>query len=234
MKSTTRRRLRPLAAALALPLLLATACSGGSDDDSETPEDVLAEAKSQLDDTSGVELTLTAGELPDSVDALVEATGTGTHAPAFEGDIELRVNNLTVKVPVVAVEGQVFAKLPGLKEFVEIQPEDYGAPDPAQFMDTTNGVSAWLTEAEGVEEGDESRDGDQVLTTYTGTVPGAAVAEVIPSASADVEFDATFRIDDEGRLTGADIAGPFYADAPDVDYTLTLDGYGTEADITRP
>ena len=231
MISTLRR---PLAAALALPLLLVSACSGGDDEQPATPQDALAEAKTKLDETSGVSLTFTAGDLPKDVDALVEASGVGTHAPAFEGTVEVQSNNLSLKVPVIAVEGLVFAKLPGLSEHVEIKAEDYGAPDPAVLMDPATGLSSWLTAAEGVEEGDETRDGDQVLTTYTGTLPGATVAEVIPSATPKADFDAQFSIDDEGQLVGAEVTGPFYGDAGDVGYTVQLQDYGTEKDIARP
>ena len=234
MISTSHSRLRPLAIAFVVPLLV-TACSGGGDDDEPTtPEDVLAEAKTQLDETAGVNLSLSTEQLPEGIDGLLNATGYANHAPGFDGTVEVRVNSIALEVPVIALEGLVFAELPFTKEFNEIDPENYGAPDPATFMDTTNGVSAWLTAAEGVEEGDETRDGELVLTTYTGTVPGSAVAEVIPSASPDADFDATFSIDDEGRLTAADIAGPFYGDAADVDYRMTLDDYGTEQEISRP
>jgi lipoprotein LprG len=177
---------------------------------------------------------MVAGELPDDVDALVEASGIGTHAPAFDGTIKVQTNNLTLEVPVVAVEGLVFAKLPGLKEYVEVEAEDYGAPDPADLMDTTSGLSSWLTAAEDVEKGDETRDGDQVLTTYTGTLPGPAVAEVIPSASTKSDFDARFQLDDDGRLAVAVVTGPFYEGAGDIEYTVRLEDYGTEKDITRP
>lgn len=236
MIAHSNRLLRPAAAFLTVPLLLVTACSGGGDgDEPSTPEDVLAEARTQLDETSGVQLGLTAEELPADLSALVDATGVGTHAPAFEGTVEVQVNNLTLEVPVIAVEGQVFAKLPGLPKHVEIEPEDYGAPDPAALMDTTSGLSAWLTEAEGVEEGDQTRDGEAVLTTYSGTVPGAAVADVIPSADSKADFDAVFSIDDDGRLTEAEVTGPFYGEGGgDVTYAVTIDEYGTEADITRP
>lgn len=236
MTPTHRRTSRPLAAAVAVSLVAIgalTGCSGGGDE-SKSPTQVLSAAKSKLDETNGVSLALSAGDIPDGTDALVDATGVGTHQPAFEGDLKMIVNNLTLKVPVIAVEGQVFAKLPFTSKYNEIDPGDYGAPDPADLMDSTAGISSWLTAVEDVKKGDQTRDGDKVLTNYTGTLPGSAVADVIPSATAKADFDATFSIDDDGYLAVAEVTGPFYGDAGDVDYTIKLDDYGTDKDITKP
>ena len=46
-----------------------------------------------------------------------------------------------------------------------IDPADYGAPDPADFADPDDGLSALLTEIDGLKKGKETRDGDQILTT---------------------------------------------------------------------
>ncbi len=230
------RRARPTLALLAAGLLLGvSACSGDSSTTPEqTPEDILGAARQALDDTSGVTVSLTTEALPDGVDGVLDATGTGTHAPAFDGSIKVLINGLSVDVPVVAVDGLVYAKLPFTLRYAEIDPGDYGAPDPADLLATEGGVSSWLTAATGVTEGDQVRDGDQVLTSYSGSVPGDAIASVIPSADDTATFEATFEIDDGGRLTSADVTGPFYGDQGEVDYTLTLADYGTEKDITAP
>ena len=230
---------RPAAAvaALAAALLTSTlaACSGGDDEaDAATPEDVLAEARTQLDETSGVRIGLTTDELPEGTDGVLDATGVGTHDPAFEGEIKVLVSGITATVPVVALDGTVHAKLPFTKEYAEIAPADYGSPDPAQLMATEGGISSWLTEATSVEEGDETRQGEAVVTAYTGTVPGAAVQSVIPSADASADFDATFEVDDDGRLVEALVTGPFYGSAGDVAYTVSLSDYGTDEEITAP
>ncbi len=233
--STGHRRTpswRPLAPSLLLAVLVLVGCGGGST--TEDPEDALAGAKKALDDTSGVTISLETATLPDGVDGILEANGVGTHAPAFDGELAVSVDDLSVKVPVVAVEGKVFAKLPFTQKFVDVDPGDYGAPDPADLMDPAGGISAWLTAATGVEAGEQVREGDKVLTTYDGTVPGTAIADVIPSADSSARFPATFRVDDDGRLDSADISGPFYGDQGTVDYTLTLSGYGTQQDITAP
>jgi lipoprotein LprG len=215
-------------------LLLTAACTGSDADDGEDPSAALAEAKTQLDETPGLSLSLTTDELPDGVDGVLSATGVGTNAPAFDGDIKMIVNNIAVDVPVVALEGKVFATLPFTQKFVEIDPGDYGAPDPADLLSPDGGVSSWLTEATDVTQGDEVRDGDRVLTSYQGSLPGEAVDAVIPTADEDSDFDVTFQIDDEGRLAAADVRGPFYGPDGQVDYALELSDYGTEQDITAP
>ncbi len=229
-----RPRRGPVVAAVLTTLLLAVGSCSGGEEDSEDPGDVLAAAKTQLDETSGVRLRLTTDELPDGVDGVLDAKGVGTHAPAFDGDIKLLFNGVSVDVPVVAVDGTVWAKIPFTTGFSDIDPAEYGAPDPAALMDPDAGVSTWLTEATGVEKGDQVRDGEEVLTEYTGTLPGDTVAEVIPSADETADFAVTFHLDDGDRLVSADLSGPFYGDAGDVDYTLELSDYGVEQDITRP
>lgn len=229
-----RRALVPGLAALTL-LLTATACSGdsggGSGDD---PAAELADARAALDETPGVKLSLTTDELPQGTDGVLSATGIGTHAPAFEGDIKVVVNSITVDVPVVAVEGDVHATLPFTNQFVVIDPEEYGAPDPADLMSTDGGVSSWLTEVTDVTKGDEVRDGDQVLTSYAGTLPGAAVDSVIPSADEKADFAVSFTLTDDGLLAAADVTGPFYGSGGEVDYRLEVSDYGTEKDIAAP
>lgn len=212
------------------------ALAGCTNDDTSTtsPKAALSAAKKNLDSTSGVSINLHTDKLPSGVDGVTDATGVGTHAPAFEGKLTVLVNNLTVRVPVVSVDGQVHAQLPFTTKFVEIDPTAYGAPDPADLMDPTGGISSWLTAATDVKKGDRSRDGDTVVTSYHGTVPGKDMAAVIPSATTSANFPVTFRIDDKNRLVGADITGPFYGGAGDVDYTLTLSGYGTSKTITAP
>ena len=216
--------------------LLLTGCRGGdgSEGSSASPEDVLAEARAQLDETSAVRVGLSTEELPEGTDGVLQATGVGTHAPAFEGDITVLISGITADVPVVALDGTVHAKLPFTKEYVEIDPADYGSPDPAQLMATEGGISSWLTEATGVEEGEQTRAGEAVLTTYSGSVPGDAVASVIPSADRTATFDATFEVDDAGRMVQALVTGPFYGSAGEVSYTVALSDYGTDEEITAP
>ena len=107
-----------------------------------------------------------------------------THDPAFKGDVKVLFQGFPAELPVTAVDGKVYAKLPFSAKIAVIDPADYGVPDPADFADPENGLSSLLTEIKDLKKGKETRGGDQILTTYTGTLPGAAVKKIIPSADA--------------------------------------------------
>src|SRR3546814_17813199 len=65
-----------------------------------------------------------------------------------------------------------------LSDYSEEDPSRYNAPDPAVLMATEGGASDLLTEAEDLKAGKEIRGGDnndEVLTEYTGTLPGSSV-----------------------------------------------------------
>lgn len=234
----TRTRTALAAALLLLPL---AGCSG---DDSTpggndaAPEEVLAEAKTTLDETSGVEITLAADSLSSSVSAgIKKATGVGiVDPPSFEGDFDLQVNGIPATAEVIAVDGKVFARNSLLiPDWTAIDPGEYGAPDPGKLMGPDAGFSSLLTATTDVEQGDQVRGGDQndeIFTSYTGTVPGDVVANIVPSASGD--FDASYKISDDGELREATLTGVFYANDDEMTYTISFDAYGTEKDITAP
>ena len=227
------RRILATTALLVGPVLLA-GCSGDDATDDLTPEERLAEAKTALDETEGVRIALKTDELPPSVNGLLTADGVGTHAPAFEGDIQVSTSGLTAKAAVIAVDGKVWAVLPFTSDYAEIDPADYSAPDPAALMETEGGLSSLLTAAEGVEEGEQVREGEHVLTEITATLPGEAVSAVIPSAEESAGFDAAFTLDDDNRLSEVTMTGPFYPKADDVTYTVTFSQYGVAKDIQAP
>lgn len=220
-------------ALLGLPIL------GGCSDETApeaSPTERLAAAKATLDETPGVRISLATDNLPQGVDGLLGATGVGTHAPAFDGTIRVVTSGITADAEVVAVEDVVYAKLPFTTDFVDVDPADYNAPDPATLMATEGGLSSLLTAATGIEPGDQVRDGERVLSTFTGTLPGDAVSSVIPSASAEAEYDARFTLDDEDRLDRIVMTGPFYPDprADQVTYTVKFEQYGIEKQISAP
>lgn len=228
------RRCRSLVTLLLVPILLALSACSGAGEPEVSPAERLAAAKTVLDETPGLTLSIEADQLPAGVTGLSAGEGVATHDPAFEGTLEVAGSGVSAEVAVVAVDGVVWAQLPFRQDFVEIDPADYGAPDPAALMATEGGLSSLLTQADGVEEGEQTRDGETVLTTYTGTVPGEAVGALLPSADPDADFEAVFSIDGEDQLTRVELTGPFYPDADDVTYVVGLRDYGTEKEIVAP
>jgi lipoprotein LprG len=232
---------RPAALALATAAALTgltcmTGCSGDhkAATDNSDPTQLLADAKRSLDDAGSLEFTLSTGELPAGTGGVLTAHGTGTHAPAFQGDLTVSQSGLTVGAKVIAVGGTVYAKIGPLPTYTEIDPADYNAPDPAALMDRRTGLSALLTAATDVTEDGEVRDGSDVLTKITGTVPGDSVAALFPSADPGPDYPATFTIDKDSHVRTVEVTGPFYEGHGDVTYTVTFDSYGDEVEISAP
>lgn len=223
-------------AALLLGAALAglAGCTGGGADTGGGPEQRLAAAKRALDRTPAIRLTLTAEDLPDGVTGLAEATGVGTHQPAFEGTLTVASGSGRLDVEVVAVDGQVHAMLPFTNQFVPVDPAAYRSPDPAALMEPDSGLSSLLTAATGVTGGKQVRRGADVLTEIRGRLAGDVVARIIPSARAGGDFTARFALDDRDRLREAVLSGAFYPGADEVTYTVTFDDYGLDTVVEAP
>jgi lipoprotein LprG len=227
----SRVRVAASVAVLACVLALAGCKGSGSSDNDEPPADRLAAAKKSLDDAQYVGFTIETENLPDGVDGLKKADGTGTHEPSFTGDVDVQAA-ISISAPVVSVGGTVYAKLP-IVGWREIDPGDYGAPDPAALMDTDTGLSSLFTQTIDPTRGDQTRDGDHVLDTIHGTVPGSAVRQLFPSAG-DGDFDVTYALTGDDAIEVIDVAGPFYGDQGDVEYRLAFDLDADPVDIQPP
>jgi lipoprotein LprG len=230
--------------ALVLVAALAAAGSGCSDDEKKpgggsggTPEEVIASAKTLLDETSGVEVSLSTGELPGGITAIKKATGVGTHPSAFAGDLDLNYTGLPTSAEVIAVDGTTYIKNALLfPDWTEFDPAEFKTPDPATLMTPDDGFSALLGATTSLEEDDRSRcskSNTDEATGYTGTVTGDDMAGLIPGSEGD--FEVVYKVNDNGELCSAELTGAFYGESNgDLTYTLTLDEYGTEKEITAP
>jgi len=219
----------------ALAVTVLAGCSGGSDSGAPLPQR-LAAAKRTLDRAASIDLTLRAQRLPASVSGIRQASGVATHAPAFRGTITIAASGLLdgQTVSVVAVDDRVYARMPFTSSYVEVDPADFNAPDPAGLMDARTGLSALLSAATDLSAAGEERQGDDVLTAVSGKVPGATVTGVFPSASPRRPFDATFWLDGDDRLRRAEVTGPFYGDGPAVTYEILVTASDEPVQITPP
>lgn len=229
-----RRTLPLLTALLGLALAVLSAC-GGSSASGPAPADAMKTAEQKIEDTSGLALTLSTDNLPDGVQGVKGASGTVTDAPAFDGTLTVDIVAGAFPVPIKAVGGKVYAQIPLTPGWSTVNPSDYGAPDPAQLLSADQGIPAILAATQDLKQTGQTRggkDNKEVLTTYSGTVPGDAVGNLIPGASGD--FKASYAIADNGELRSATLTGAFYPGHPPLTYTLGLDDYGTTQDITAP
>jgi lipoprotein LprG len=234
-----RRPLRALGTGLAGVALAGglVACSGddGGEDGSDDLTARMEAARAALDDAASLDLRLSTDSLPDGVEGLVAADGSGNHDPAFEGIVTIVSGAFgEIDAEVVAVDGDVYAQLPFTPGYAPIDPADYGAPDPAALLAADGGVSQWLTSAGDLSDEGESRDGEEVLTAVGGTLPGDVVAELIPSADESAEFAVEFRLTDDDELRDASITGPFYPGGDDVTYDLSVEPSDEDLEISAP
>jgi lipoprotein LprG len=213
-----------LLAILATALLLA-GCQGDSDGEKADTSELqkrLSAARTTIDEAETVEVSLAAKSLPDGTTGLLSATGKGNHSPAFEGKVKVVTGGSTLSADVVSAEGTLKAKTSFSPLYLKIDPETLGAPDPAALLDAENGVTQILEQTKGLEQGEKSRDGSEVLTTITGTLPGSVVSSIIPSADEKASFNVAYRLTDDDELRDATLTGPFYPGGDNVTYTVKL------------
>lgn len=240
---TSRGALALLVAATLLAAPVTVACSSGDDSDDDTDvsandsaaAEMLAEAKSVLDDTASVHLVLDGENLGSAGTVLKSAEGTVVGPDGFEGEFEIAQSGFGVTVPVVATDGTVWAQLPLSSSWTEVDPEAYGLPDPSAILDPDSGLSALLVlDSEPTADG-QTRLGDEVLELITADVPGAELAEAIPVGAPTGDVSVEFGIEtDSGELRLARLVGAFYGGSADQTYRLVLDDYGAEVVIEPP
>jgi lipoprotein LprG len=232
---------RPTPVLLAACALLGLGLLAGCGDDQKSvsddrsPDQVMELAKTTLDETSGVSLSLRTTDLPAGVTGVKEATGVGVHPPAFDGSLTVVLSGTDFNVPVIAVDDKVYAQIPLTPGWSDVDPAEYGAPDPSNLMSEDAGFSALLPATEGLEEGETVRGGEdnkEVLTEFTGTVPGDVVSNILPGAEGD--FDTTYTISAGGELREAVLTGIFYPNTESMTYTIGFEDYGTEKKIAAP
>lgn len=217
-------------------MLALSACSGGSDEAAAElpPAEQLAAARTTLEKSPAVTFTLESEGLPGKAVGVSGAKGTGLFTPpSFQGTLNASIKGVTGTVEVVAVEQDVYMKF-FTPTFNKIDPATYGAPNPAQLFNKDTGITALITKTQSPTKASTVRDGADVLNTFTGKLPGAAVADLLVVGDRNSTFDVTYGVTQSGKeLRSVVIKGPFYAGATST-YTLRLKSLAQPVAITRP
>lgn len=194
----------------------------------------MAKAKKLFDETKSVRLELITDSIPKSGTGVLGADGVLTHQPAFDGKVKIQLGGLTANIPVVSVDNLVYAQIPPFPKPAVIDPLEYGAPDPASFIDPDTGISSLLNELTGLKKTGEKRQGKLVLTMYSGSVPGSKVKAIIPSADESTTYPTEIGIDKDGFIVTIKVTGQFFADMGDVTYDMNLSDYGKPITVKAP
>jgi LppX_LprAFG lipoprotein len=226
--------LRPTVAVV-VAAAVAAACSGAPAAEAPTPAERLAEAKDVLDATPSVSVQLSGEDLPTTGIVLVSGTGVAAHPSSFDGELRIAQSGLAATVPLVSVDGTVWAQLPFTTSYAEVDPSSFGVGDPGRLIDVEGGVSGLLTADPDPDDLGEVRVEGEVLEEYDAVLPGAMVGALLTIADRGATVAARFAVDPEtSELRRAVLTGPFYAGGGEQTYTLLLDDYGVEADIRAP
>ncbi len=231
------------ALALAAALVLVGCDDGGEEEAEEAPTteaptaaDRLEQARDVLVDAGTVHLAMVGTELPEDVSTyVISAEGDGTmDPPAFDGTITAKLAGIQADVPTVALDGDLWVRLPFTPAHVRTDPADLDVPDPATLFDPEDGLVGLLPRTEDPRFGDRAREGAEVVQQVTGTLPGEAVTALLLAGDADASFDVTYGLVEESwQLRTVTITGPFYPPATST-YTVTLTRYGEPVTVTRP
>ncbi len=216
----------------AIGLFAVAACDGGGEVDD--PAGALENAGQLLSESSSVRFTVEGEGLPDSGTVVVRAEGVAVPPHSFEGDIRIRAGALPATVPVVSIDGTVWAELPMTNGFEEVGTDDLGVGDPGALIAADGGVNELLTSGSDMSaEGQTRIDGD-VYDQVQSIVPGELVGEILAIDDPDAEVQATWALDpDSGRLRQASLTGPFYGGGEQT-YTVHLDDYDADVEISAP
>ena len=229
-----------LAAAL-LAALCATGLAACTSDGDNTPGPTppspaqrLAAAKAKVDEAPSVHLELDSSGVPKDASGVTAGDGWGAHPPAFKGTLKGVFSGIPADVEIISTGGEVWAKLPLFPGMNKIDPEAFGVPDPATLFSTDRCLSSLLTATQSPVEGEQVRNGSEVLTTIKGTIPGANVVDLFLIGDRNGSYQATFGLTDGDELRQVALTGPFFGSGTSSTYTVTLDQYGTPVTIEKP
>lgn len=217
----------------ALAAAVLAGCGGGDPEESAT--DLLARAKTALDDASSAHFVLDSENAPTTGTALVGGEGDIARPSSFEGTLKVVALGSTVDLDVVSVDGTVYAQLPFTSSFSVVDPAQFGFGDPGALLDPDTGISQLLAEAESAELGEERRVDGEVVREVTAELPGDLVEQILTSADPSQSVQARFSIaSDSGELRRAELTGPFFAADEDATFTLDLSDFGADVEISAP
>jgi hypothetical protein len=223
--------------AVALSLTVLVVPAGCSKDDSAqgSPTELLAKAKTTMDNATSVHFLLSSTDVPGGGSRLIGGEGVAARPPAFQGQLNVLINGGKVSIDVISVDGTLYARLPFAKGFAKADPKTLGLSDPALLIDTDTGLSRLVGDMKNAKSVGEARIDGEVVSEIDGEVDGQVVKETLTSAdpATPVKVKA-YIVNDSGELRRAVLTGPFFVKGTNSTFTLVLNQYGAKVAISAP
>ena len=212
--------------------LVLAACGSSS---SGNPATLLAAAKQAIDAAPSAHFTLSSSNVPTGGTALIGGSGDLKRPNGFSGTLNVSVSGFNVNVPVVSVGGTFHARDPLSGQWQTADPAAYGFADPGTLVDPQRGLSSLLTQCQQAAVQSDDRYNGEQLHEVACMLPGHAVAALLTSADASKPVAATIGVDSgNGQLRRVVLSGPFFSTTQLSTFTLVIDNYGENVNITPP
>lgn len=214
-------------------LLVVTGCSGASG--VADPEGALSAAHDSFASASSVTIALTSEDVPKSSEGVTAADGVGAFdatTPKFKGTVTGKLQGIAGDFGVIAIGDEMWIKFL-TPSYVAL---DLGTTDvlnPASLFNPSTGLPSLLEKTTDVAAGEQQREGDEVLDSVTGKIPGELVSSLLKLGEPGSTFEVRYGITADGELRKAVLTGEFFAGATST-YTFLVTDYGTAVDIERP
>jgi lipoprotein LprG len=216
---------------IAVPMV--AGCGGGEPE--ETADQLLARARTTLDEADSLHFVLTSEGAPTTGTALVGGEGDVARPASFEGTLQVLAAGGALDLAVVSVDGTVYAQLPFTTGYSVVDPAQFGFGDPGTLLDPETGISQLLADAGSAELGEERRVDGEVVREVTAELPGERVEQVLTSEDPSQPVQARFSVaTDSGELRRAELTGPFHTAGQDATFTIELSDFGADVEITAP
>lgn len=226
----------PLLTGVAVAALLAvTGCSGEDEPEAPSPQERLASAQTKIEETDALTINLTSTGVPADVNGVQSATGTGVVEDGvvkFEGEFQGRVSGITATAGILSIGDETYMKL-FTPDYAPVNLDDLGAPNPTTFFEEETGIASLIAATTDVAEKGQSREGRDILTEITGTLPGKKVESLLMLGKPGTEFDVAYGLTADDELRRAVLTGEFY-EGTESTYTLLLTDYGVPIQIESP
>lgn len=209
-----------------------TGCTGGPT--TASASELLFRARNTFDHADSLHVVLTSQDAPPTGTELLGGEGDLARPASFRGTLQLLATGAMLDLPVVSVDGTVYAQLPSTTGYSVVEPAQLGFRDPGALLEPDTGISRLLGSVRDAELGELRRLDGEVVRDVTAQLRGDLVEQLLPSEDPGRPVEARLSIATEtSELRRMELTGPFFTQAY-ATYVLELSDYGVDVEITPP